>query len=65
MKLVEASLYAGNTLQSRINHLGSAVKHMQACLSTNKDRERSFHHCGGLVNRASLLMYGKHPTTPF
>ena len=27
----------------------SAVKHVQACLSTGEDRESPFHHCGSLV----------------
>ena len=56
MKLMQASLFEGNTLQRRINRLGSAVKQVQACLSANKDGESSFHHCGDPVKlvQASL-----------
>ena len=64
VKLVEASLYAGNTLQCRIHihRLGSPVKHVQACLSANKDAESSFHHCGGPVKLVqSCLCAGNTP----
>ena len=35
---------------------GRAVKQVKACLSARKDRESSFHHCGGPVKlvQASL-----------
>ena len=46
MQLVQACLYAGNTLQHRFNRQGSAVKHVQACLSAGKDGESSFLQCG-------------------
>ena len=55
LKLVEATLYVGNTLQSRINRLGSAVKHVLACLSANK----LWRPCEA---RATMFMCGKHPT---
>ena len=48
MKLVQTCLCTGNTLQRRF-HLRGAVKHVQACLSSRKDGESSFHHCGGPV----------------
>ena len=49
VKLVEACLCVGNTLQSRFKPGGSAVKYVQACLSSSKNRVSSFHHCGGPV----------------
>ena len=47
MKLVQACLYAENTLQRRFNRRGRAVKHVQAYLSASKHGESTFHHCGG------------------
>ena len=49
VKLVQAFLRAGNTLQTHLNRRGCVVKHVQACLSARKDVESSFHHCGGPV----------------
>ena len=49
MKLVQTCLCVENTLQSRLNPLGSAVKHMEACLNANNDGESSFHYRGGPV----------------
>ena len=49
VKLVQACLCAGNTLQRRFNRRRGAVKHVQACLSATKDLESSFHHCGDPV----------------
>ena len=40
VKLVQACLWAGNTLERRFNRRSGAVKHVQACLSTSKDGER-------------------------
>ena len=37
MKLVQASLYAGNTLQRRLNRRGGAMKHVQVCLGGSAD----------------------------
>ena len=45
MKLVKACLCAESSLQRRFHRLGGAVKHVQACLSTSKDGESSFHYC--------------------
>ena len=45
MKLVQACLCAGKTLESRFNRRGGAVKHVQSSLSASKDLESSFHHC--------------------
>ena len=39
----------GNTLQRHLNRRGSAVKHVQACLTESKDGESSFHYCGSPV----------------
>ena len=49
VKLVQACLCAGNTLQRRFNCRRVAVKHVQACLSARNDLESSFYHCGGPV----------------
>ena len=49
VKLVQACLCAGNTLQRRFNRRRDAMKHVQACLRARKDLESSFHHCGGPV----------------
>ena len=46
VKLVQACLCAGNTLQRRFNRRGGAVKLMQACLSASEDGESTFHYCG-------------------
>ena len=62
MQLVQTCLYVGNILQRCFNRRGGALKHMQACLSSSKDRGSSFLLCGGGAN---LFMCGKHPTTPF
>ena len=45
MKLVEACLCAGATLQRRFNGRGDVGKHVQACGSAIKDGEISFHYC--------------------
>ena len=57
VKLVQACLWAGNTLQRHLNRRGGAVKNVQACLNVRKDLESSFHHCGGPVKpvQACLL----------
>ena len=39
----------GKHLMKPFNHLGDAVKHVQACLSGREFRESCFHHCGGPV----------------
>ena len=49
VKLVQACLCAGNTLQCHLYRRGRAVKQVKACLSARKDRESSFHHCGSPV----------------
>ena len=49
VKLVQACLWAGNTLQRHLNRRGGAVKHVQVCLCASTDRERKFHQCGGPV----------------
>ena len=49
VKLVQACLCAGNTLQRRFNPRRDAMKHVQVCLSGRKDLERSFHHYGNPV----------------
>ena len=49
VKLVQACLWAENTLQTHLNRRGCAVKQVKACLSARKDVESSFHHCGGPV----------------
>ena len=46
MKLVQACLNAGKVC---FNQRGSAMKHVQACLSARKDLESNFNHCGGPV----------------
>ena len=35
---------------------GSAVKHVQSCLSARKGRESSFQHCGGLMKLVSTCV---------
>ena len=47
---MQACLYAGNTLQRRLNRRGGAVKHVQVCLGVSADQEGSFYHCGVPVN---------------
>ena len=49
MKLVQACLYAGNTLQRRFDRRGGAMKHVQLGLCASSDQESSLHHCGGPV----------------
>ena len=49
VKLVQACLCAGSTLQRRFNRRRDAMKQVQACLNARKDLESSFHHCGGPV----------------
>ena len=49
VKLVQACLFARNTLQRRFNHRRGAVEHVQTCLSARKDVESSFHHFEGPV----------------
>ena len=67
VKLVQACLCAGRTLQHRFNRRGGALKHVQAFLSASKDRENSFHHAPSMSceARASLFMCGKYHTTLF
>ena len=50
VKLVQACLWAGNTLQRHLNRRRGAAKHLQASLSARNVRESSIHHCGGPVN---------------
>ena len=49
VKLVQTCLYAGNTLQSRLNRRGGVVKHVQASSSARKVGQISFVHCRGPV----------------
>ena len=49
VRLVQACLCAGKTLQNRFNLRGCAVMHVEDCLSSREDRESSFHRCGGHV----------------
>ena len=42
VKLVQACLCVGSTLQWRFHRRGGAVRHVQACLSARKDGESSF-----------------------
>ena len=36
---------------------GSAVKHVEDCLSAREDRESSFHHCGRPVKLVQACLY--------
>ena len=56
MKLVQASLCAGDTLQRHFNRRGGAVKHVHDCLSASKDRESCFHRCGGPVKLVQAFL---------
>ena len=52
VKLVQACICVGSTLQRHFHRRGGAVKHVQAFLSTRKDGEISFLHCGSPVKLA-------------
>ena len=45
----------GKDLKSHFKLPGSAVKHVQALLSTREDRENSFHQCGGPLRLVVVL----------
>ena len=63
MKLVQTCLCVGNTLQRRFHRRGSAVKHVQACLSARKDQ---FSPMGKSCEAGtSLFICAKHRTSPF
>ena len=49
VNLVQACVWAGNTLQRHFSRRGNGLKHVQACLSTSKDGLCSFHQFGGPV----------------
>ena len=36
------------------------MKLVYACLSARKDRERRFHHCGGLVRTVPTFLTGRN-----
>ena len=66
MKLLKACLCAESTLQRRCYRLGVAVKHVQACLSTSKDGESSFHYCGSTVKLVQACLWaGNTPERRF
>ena len=50
MKFVQAWLSARIHRESSFNHRGEPVMHVEGCISTWKDRESTFHNCGGAVN---------------
>ena len=57
VKLVQACLWAVNTLQRRFKRRVCAVKHVQACLSANKDGEISVHYCGSHVKLVQACLW--------
>ena len=57
---MQACLFAGNTLQRRLNRRGGAVKHVQVCLGVSADPESSFHHCGIPVKFVQACLCGEN-----
>ena len=49
MKLVQACLFGGNTLQRYFNRGGGVMAYVQFCLCASTHRESSFQHDGGTV----------------
>ena len=47
--LVQTCLNARKVSKGCFNRRAGAMKYVQAFLSARKDRQRSFHHCGGPV----------------
>ena len=60
MKLVQACLCAGNTLQRRFNRRRGAVNHVQACLSARKYLESSLHHSGDPVKLVKPCLFAEN-----
>ena len=60
VNLVQASLWAVNTLQRHLNRRGGAIKHVQVCFCTSTDRESSFHQCGGPVKLVQACLYAEN-----
>ena len=61
VKLVQACLWAGSTLQRHFNRRGGSVKHVQACLSAIKEGESSFLYCGSPVSWCKPVYGRKTP----
>ena len=57
VKLVPTCLCAGNILKSRFKRGGGAVKHVQAFISSRKDGESCFLHCGIPVKLVQTCLY--------
>ena len=49
VKLVQACLFGGNTLQRYFNRGGGVMAYVQFCLCASTHRESSFQHGGGPV----------------